>query len=107
MERLALAQADGQVALGDILYRHIPAWRTRGNIVLVTSDPSGEWVEAMAAGSQPGRKAVAIYIDARSFQSSEQTTAIPAQWRLVMDIWTIRQGDDLSRLDPVVGRAVV
>ncbi|MHB1640069.1 MAG: DUF58 domain-containing protein [Candidatus Dormibacteria bacterium] len=107
MENLALAQGDGQVGLGEILYRHLPEWRTRGNIVLVTSDGSGEWVEAMAAGSQPGRRAVAIFIDPRSFQSPPKLTRIPGQWRLVLDIWAIRQGDDLSRLDPVLGRAVV
>ena len=107
METLALAQADGQVSLAEVLPRHLPAWRSRGNVVLVTSDPSGEWVEAIAASSQSGRRAVAVFIDAMSFAHHASTTRIPAQWRLILDIWTIRQGDDLSRLDPIVGRAVV
>ncbi|MHB8555751.1 MAG: DUF58 domain-containing protein [Candidatus Dormibacteria bacterium] len=107
METLALAQADGQVSLGEVLARHLPAWRSRGNVVLVTSDPSGEWVEAVAACSQAGHRAVAVYIDALSFAHQPSITPIPAQWRLILDIWAIRQGDDLARLDPIVGRAVV
>ncbi|MDA8331776.1 MAG: DUF58 domain-containing protein [Candidatus Dormibacteraeota bacterium] len=107
METLALAQADGQIGLGEVLSRHLPTWRNRGNVVLVTSDPSGEWVEAMAANSQPGRRAVAIYVDPQSFGREPKIGRIPTQWRLVLDIWQIRQGDDLSRLEPVVGRAVV
>ncbi|EQD43275.1 hypothetical protein B1B_13894, partial [mine drainage metagenome] len=107
METLALAQADGQVGLGEVLARHLPAWRSRGHVVLVTSDPSGEWVEAIAACSQAGHRAVAVYIDALSFAHQPSITPIPAQWRLILDIWTIRQGDDLARLDPIVGRAVV
>ncbi|MHB1525685.1 MAG: DUF58 domain-containing protein [Candidatus Dormibacteria bacterium] len=107
METLALAQADGQVSLGQVLARHLPAWRSRGNVVLVTSDPSGEWVEAVAACSQAGHRAVAVYIDALSFAHQPSITPIPAQWRLILDIWAIRQGDDLARLDPIVGRAVV
>ncbi len=107
METLALAQADGQVSLGEVLRRHLPAWRSRGNVVVVTSDPSGEWVEAVAACSQAGHRAVAVFIDALSFAHQPSITAIPAQWRLILDIWTVRQGDDLARLDPIVGRAVV
>jgi uncharacterized protein (DUF58 family) len=107
METLALAQADGQVSLAEVLPRHLQAWRARGNVVLITADASGEWVEAIAASSQPGRRAVAIFVDATSFAPEPGTLRIPAQWRLILDIWTIRQGDDLGRLDPIVGRAVV
>ncbi|MHB8393567.1 MAG: DUF58 domain-containing protein [Candidatus Dormibacteria bacterium] len=107
MESLALAEADGNVGIGEILPRHLPAWRSRGNLVLITSDLSGEWVEAIAAGSRPGRRAVAIFVDAKSFEDAPEPSRLPAEWRLVLDIWTIRRGDDLARLDPVVGRAVV
>jgi len=107
METLALAQADGQAKLAEVLPRHLQAWRSRGNVVLITSDPSGEWVEAIAATSQPGRRAVAVFVDASSFAPQPGAVRIPAQWRLILDIWMVRQGDDLGRLDPIVGRAVV
>ena len=106
METLALCQADGQVPLGQILPRHLPEWRSRGSVVVVTSDPSGEWVEAVAAGSQPGRRAVAIFVDPMSFAKQPAQSRIPAQWRLVLDFWVVRQGDDLARIDPAFRRAV-
>ena len=106
LEKLALCQADGQVPLGQILPRHLPEWRSRGSVVVVTSDPSGEWVEAVAASSQPGRRAVAIFVDPMSFAPQPTLTRIPAQWRLVLDFWVIRQGDDLARVDPSFRRAV-
>ncbi len=106
MEALALCQADGQFPLGQLLPRHLPAWRSRGSVVVVTSDPSGQWVEAVATSSQPGRRAVAIFVDPASFGREPAFTRIPAQWRLVLDFWAIRRGDDLGRLDQVWRRAV-
>jgi uncharacterized protein (DUF58 family) len=107
METLALAQADGQVSLADALAQRLPRWRARGNVVVVTSDASGGWISALAAGSQPGQRAAAIFVDPGSFAARPSLARVPAQWRLVVDIWVVRCGDDLSRLDPLRGLAVV
>ncbi|MHB1941183.1 MAG: hypothetical protein ACYCS9_10250, partial [Candidatus Dormibacteria bacterium] len=58
------------------------------------------------ASSQPGRRAVAIFVDPMSFAPQPTLTRVPAQWRLVLDFWVIRQGDDLARVDPSFRRAV-
>jgi len=75
-------------------------------VVLITADVSPEWVEAAAQASAPGERALAIFLDPAGF-SSQAATKVPAQWRLVMDLWVIHHGDDLSRLDAVHGQAVV
>jgi hypothetical protein len=107
MGALALAQADGQVSLADALAQRLPRWRARGNVVVVTSDPSGGWITALAASSQPGQRAAAIFVDPGSFAARPSLARVPAQWRLVVDIWMVRCGDDFSRLDPIRGLAVV
>lgn len=106
LEALALCQADGQLGLEQVLPRHLPAWRSRGNVVVVTSDSSGGWVESVAAASQPGQRAVAIFVDPATFGPHPSTTRIPPQWRLVLDLWAVRRGDDPGSVDPVLARAV-
>lgn len=106
LEALALCRADGQFPLARILPHHLPAWRARGSVVVVTSDPSGKWVEAVAATSLPGRRGMAIFVDPATFAGRPSATRVPAQWQLVLDLWTVRRGDDLARLDAVWRRAV-
>jgi len=107
MESLALAIADGQTSLAEALSYRLPRWRARGNVVVVTSDASGEWIGALAAASQPGQRAAAVFVDPGSFAAAPSLARIPAQWRLVVDIWMVRRGEDLARLDPQRGREVV
>lgn len=105
LETLALCQADGQLGLDRVLPLHLPAWRTRGNVVVVTSDASGGWVESVAAASQPGQRAVAIFVDSATFGPHPATTRIPPQWRLVLDLWAVKRGDEPGRMEPVLARA--
>jgi len=107
MEFLALAVADGQLSLEAALRMKLPAWRSPGQLVVVTSDYQGRWVEAVATCSEPGNRAVGVFVDAGSYQVRAQPTPVPAQWRLVLDLWVIRRGDDPARVETREGLAVV
>jgi uncharacterized protein (DUF58 family) len=106
LEYLATARSDGLVPFSELVGREMPGWRDRGGVVLITPDDGVEWVSAVAAASAPGNRALAIFVDPSGFLA-RPATKIPAQWRLVMDLWVVHQGDDLSRLDALHGRAVV
>jgi uncharacterized protein (DUF58 family) len=106
LDYLATACDDGTVPFSELVAHEMTSWRGRGGVVLITADVSPEWVEAAAQASAPGERALAIFLDPAGF-SSQAATKVPAQWRLVMDLWVIHHGDDLSRLDAVHGQAVV
>ncbi|MGH7610322.1 MAG: DUF58 domain-containing protein [Candidatus Dormibacteria bacterium] len=106
LDFLATAEADGEVGFGDLVRRSLPGWGGRGGVVLVTADTSTDWVEAAAGASRPGHRALGIFVDPAGF-SGQDPTPIPAQWRLVLDLWLVRHGDDLGRLNALSGRAVV
>lgn len=106
LDYLATARDDGAIPFSELVTGEMTSWRHRGGVVLITADGSLEWVEAVAAASAPGDRALAIFLDPAGF-SSQAATKIPAQWRLVVDLWVVHHGDDLSRLDALHGRAVV
>jgi hypothetical protein len=45
-------------------------------------------------------------IDSSEF-SGQTPSGVPAERRLVLDLWVVRRGDDLTRLDTLAGRAMV
>ncbi|MGA7087192.1 MAG: hypothetical protein WA724_05645 [Candidatus Dormiibacterota bacterium] len=106
LEYLATARRDGLLPFSELVRREMPGWRQRGGVVLITPDDGPEWVAAVAAASAPGTRSLAIFVDPASFLA-RPATRVPAQWRLVMDLWVVHRGDDLSRLDALHGRAVV
>jgi len=106
LEYLATARDDGTVPFSSLVALEMPGWRRRGGVVLITADRNAEWVEAVAAASAPGERALAVFLDPAGF-SSQAVTRVPAKWRLVLDLWVVHHGDDLSRLDALHGRAVV
>lgn len=106
LEYLATARDDGEVPFSQLIRRELNGWRGRGGVVLITADDDQQWVEAAARGSAPGGRALAIFIDPSGFLNRAPTKT-PTQWQLVLDLWVVRHGDDLSRLDTRHGRAVV
>ena len=106
LEYLATARSDGLIPFSELVRREMPGWRHRGGVVLITPDHGPEWVAAVAAASAPGARSLAIFVDPASFLA-RPATRVPAQWRLVMNLWVVHRGDDLSRLDALHGRAVV
>jgi hypothetical protein len=101
-----MARDDGTVPFAELVRREMAIWRDRGRVVLITADQGSEWVGAVAAASRPGNRSLGILIDPSEF-AGWTLAGVPAQWRLVMDLWVVRHGDDLSRLDTLTGRAVV
>ena len=106
LEYLATARDDGTVPFSNLILREMSGWRGRGGVVLITADDDPQWVDAVAAASEPGDRALAIFIDPSAF-TGRAAAKTPPSWRLVMDLWVVRHGDDLSRLDALHGRAVV
>jgi uncharacterized protein (DUF58 family) len=106
MAYLATADHDGQTPFADVVRRELKGWRGRGGVVLITPDSSSDWVQEVAAGSVPGERALAIYLDPAGF-SSLIRSKVPAEWQLALDLWVVHHGDDISRLDALHGRAVV
>jgi uncharacterized protein (DUF58 family) len=106
LEYLATARCDGSISFAELVGREMPGWRDRGGVVLITADDGQDWVAAVATASAPGTRSLGIFIDPSGFMA-RPATKVRAQWRLVMDIWAVRRGDDLSRLDALHGRAVV
>ena len=101
LEHLALVQDDGRLAFGALLQRHLPPWRGRGSVVLVTNSRTSQWVEVVGATSVAGERAVAICVDLATFDASGPPLRVPPQWRLVLDLWIVRRGDDLGHLERV------
>jgi uncharacterized protein (DUF58 family) len=106
LEYLATAQCDGSIPFAELVWREMPGWRGRGGVVLITPDDGQDWVAAVATASAPGSRSLGIFIDPSGFVA-QPATKVRAQWRLVMDLWVVHRGDDLSRLDALHGRAVV
>lgn len=106
MEYLSTARDDGTRPLSSWVGKDVASWSGRGGLVVITADPSSAWVEEVASASQPGNRALGIFIDPAG-SSLLRASKIPAQWRLALDLWVVRHGDDLSRLDTLHGRAVV
>ncbi|MGC1185023.1 MAG: hypothetical protein WBA31_07725 [Candidatus Dormiibacterota bacterium] len=106
MDYLASAADDGKSPFAEIVRREMEAWHGRGGVVLITPDRGSEWVEEAAAGSRPGQRALAVFLDPAGFSTRVGSRA-PAQWQLALDLWVVQQGDDLGRLDTRHGRAVI
>ncbi len=106
LDYLATARDDGTLAFSALVTQEMVTWRGRGGVVLITPDRSPEWVGAVAAASAPGERALAIFLDP-SGATGQPPTKVPAQWKLVVDLWVVHHGDELSRLDALHGQAVV
>ncbi|HVA21210.1 MAG TPA: DUF58 domain-containing protein [Candidatus Micrarchaeia archaeon] len=105
LEWLALASDDGRLGLGPLLARHLPGWRGRGPLVVVTGARDPGWVEAIAAHSRSGDRPLAIYVDPATFGGWRPPLRVPARWRLVVDLWLVHRGDDLDALGEGGSRA--
>ncbi len=98
LEWLALATDDGRLELGPLLHRHLPVWRGRGPLVVVTGARDPSWVEAIALHSRSGERPLAIYVDPATFGGWRPPLRVPPRWRLVVDLWLVRRGDDLDQV---------
>ncbi len=106
LDYLAVATAQGRVRFPRLVLDEMTPWQGRGGVVLITADPTQDWVAAAAAAAAPGQRPLAVLLDPAGL-SSGGSVQVPARWRLVLDLWVVRHGDDLARLDTLHGQAVV
>lgn len=93
---LARARDDGTTPLAEAIRRHGSAWRGRGGLVVVTSNRGSGWVEALLEVGVRGQRHLAVAVDPSSFGAPGSAMRILPAWRLALDWWLIRRGDDLS-----------
>ena len=93
---LATAQDDGASPLSDIVARHGEMWRGRGGIVVITSNRTQGWVEALIEVSMRGSRHLAVLVEPTSFGAQGPPQRIAAAWRLALDWWLVRRGDELD-----------
>ena len=93
---LATATDDGTTSLKDTIQRYGEGWRGRGGIVVITSDRGAGWVEALLDAGVRGHRHLAVVVDPTSFGATGPALRVAAAWRLAIDWWLIRRGDDLD-----------
>ncbi len=93
---LSSARADGEVEFSSLVRSELARWRERGRVVLISSDPRPEWLEAVAGASRADNRALAILVGGAGPGSE-------AGWRLVLDVWQVRRPEDLARLRQAAG----
>jgi uncharacterized protein (DUF58 family) len=96
LDYLATCSDDGDVPLAAALQRHGEGWRGRGSIVVVTSNRSQGWVEALLDLGVRGQRHLAVFVEPTSFGAPGPPLRIPAAWRLALDWWQVRRGDELG-----------
>ena len=96
LQFLATCTDDGTTPLAEVLRRHGSAWRGRGGLAVITSNRSQEWVEALIEVGVRGQRHLAVVVEPSSFGAPAPALRIAAAWRLAVDWWLVRRGDELS-----------
>ena len=96
LEYLAIATDNGRVPLDDTVRRYGEGWRGRGALIVITSNRSQSWVEALVDTSTPGQRHLCVFVEPTSFGAGGQALRVPAAWRLALDWWLVRRGDVLA-----------
>jgi len=96
LDYLATSVDDGTVPLAVALQRHGEGWRGRGSIVAITSNRNQAWVEALLDLGVRGQRHLAVFVEPTSFGAPGAPLRIPAAWRLALDWWQVRRGDELG-----------
>ena len=63
---------------------------------MITSNRSQEWVEALIEVGVRGQRHLAVVVEPSSFGAPAPALRIAAAWRLAVDWWLVRRGDELS-----------
>lgn len=96
LDYLATADDDGATGLAETVRRHGAAWRGRGGIVAITSRRDQGWIEALIEEGARGVRHLAIVVEPTSFGAAGPPLRVLAAWRLAVDWWLVRRGDDLG-----------
>ncbi|HEV3123109.1 MAG TPA: DUF58 domain-containing protein [Candidatus Dormibacteraeota bacterium] len=96
LEYLATAEDDGSTTLAETITRYGEGWRGRGGIILITADRNPGWIEAVLDVGVRGQRHLTIFVEPTSFGATGPPMRVLAAWRLALDWWLVRRGDDLS-----------
>jgi uncharacterized protein (DUF58 family) len=96
LDFLATATDDGGTGLAETVRRHGEGWRGRGGIAVITSNRDQDWVEALLEVGSRGVRHLAIVVDPTSFGGPGPPLRVLAAWRVGLDWWLVRRGDDLA-----------
>ncbi|HEX6492511.1 MAG TPA: hypothetical protein VF112_03310, partial [Candidatus Dormibacteraeota bacterium] len=96
LDYLATAEDDGATDLAETVRRYGEGWRGRGGIVVVTSRRDQAWIEALLEVGARGVRHLAIVVEPTSFGAPGPPMRVLASWRLALDGWLVRRGDDLD-----------
>lgn len=96
LEYLAVATDNGLHPLAETVERYAQGWRGRGAVVVITSNRSASWVEALVDTSTPGQRHLCVFVEPTSFGAPGPALRVPAAWRLALDWWLVRRGDVLG-----------
>jgi len=96
LDYLATATDDGTTGLAETLRRHGEGWRGRGGIVVITSNRDQDWIEALIDVGARGQRHLAVVVEPTSFGAPGPPVRVHAAWRLALDWWLVRRGDDLN-----------
>jgi uncharacterized protein (DUF58 family) len=96
LDFLATADDDGCTDLCETIRRHGEGWRGRGGIVVITSRRDQAWIEALLEVGTRGVRHLAVVVEPTSFGAPGPPMRVLSAWRLALDWWLIRRGDDLG-----------
>lgn len=93
---LATATDNGTTPLRETIERYGEGWRGRGGIIAITSDRRSDWVETLLEVGVRGHRHLAVVVEPTSFGAPGPALRVAAGWRLAIDWWLVRRGDDLG-----------
>ncbi|MBV8196305.1 MAG: DUF58 domain-containing protein [Candidatus Dormibacteraeota bacterium] len=96
LDFFAIADDNGSASLTEVVHRYGEGWKGRGATIVITSNRSSNWVEALVDTSTPGQRHLCVFVEPTSFGASGQALRVPAAWRLALDWWIVRRGDVLG-----------
>ena len=106
LEALALARAEGDVPLADLLLREGKRFGRHTTVLVVTPSTDEAWVESLQSLAQRGVKLAAILLEPDTFVPAGEPSAGPGRGSLLVfgalaasDIYTylVKRSDDLAR----------
>ncbi|HWO93409.1 MAG TPA: DUF58 domain-containing protein [Dehalococcoidia bacterium] len=96
LEALAMAQATGDVSLGDLLFQEGRRFGRHTTVVAVTASLDEQWVTALQGLAQRGVRTAAIYMEPETFGAGESSLLVfGALMAADLPAHFVRRGDDL------------
>jgi uncharacterized protein (DUF58 family) len=96
LEFLALAQADGQLPLAELINKHGRVWRGRGGLTVITASRDMSWVESLIDIGVRGQRHLAVVVDPTTFGATGSALKLSASSRLAVNWWVVHRGDSLD-----------